>query len=196
MRENDYSLLIISKNNSFSDAIYHLVKENYSLIKICNSITDGARELLEYDYDIVIIDSPVNNDIGIDFAIDIAYKHKSGVLFLAKGDMYNEIYDKSYEYGILTIPKPTYSKILLQSLKLLEASITRERLLREKPISIKDKLEEIKIINNAKLLLINNLHLTEDEAHKYIEKRAMFIRKTKIYVAKEIIDKYKETNHE
>jgi response regulator NasT len=57
---------------------------------------------------------------------------------------------------------------------------------------MKEKLEEIKLVNNAKLLLINNKHISENEAHKYIEQRAMFIRKTKRYVAEEIINKYKK----
>ncbi len=192
MKENIFSVLLVCKSKNFSDAIISLLKDKYEPIKLVESIGEAKRELLENDYDIMIISAPLKDEFGVTFAIDAAYKYKIGILFFVKQELYNEVYDKTYEYGILTLQRPTSSGVMLQSLKLLSASISRERMLREKPVNIKDKLEEIKLINNAKLLLINNKHISEDEAHKYIEKRAMYIRKTKIYVAKEIINKYKE----
>ena len=36
-----------------------------------------------------------------------------------------------------------------------------------------EKLEELKIVNQAKFLLIEKKHMTEDEAHRYIGKQAM-----------------------
>ena len=190
LKENIYSVLLVSSSKSFSDAIIHLLKEKYEPIKLVSSISEASRELLENDYDILIISAPLPDDFGINFAIDSAYKHKNGVLFFVKNDIYDEVYDKTFNYGILTLPKPTSSGVIIQSLKIIEASIEREKMLQEKPLSIKEKLEEIKLINNAKLLLINNMHISENEAHKYIEKRAMFIRKTKRFVAEEIINKY------
>ena len=192
MKENVNSLLIVARKNSFSDTIINLLKDKNVPIKLVESISEARRELIDNDYDLMIISSPLPDEFGINFAIDAGYKYKMGIILFVKNELYDEVYDKTYDYGILTVSRPTSANIIIQSVKLLESSIIRERKLVEKPMGIKDKLEEIRLINNAKLLLIKHLHMSEDEAHKHIEKRAMFIRKTKIYVAKEIISKYKE----
>jgi response regulator NasT len=191
VKEKVNSLLIVARKNSFSDTIIHLLKDKNDPIKVVESISEARRELIDNDYDLMIISSPLPDEFGINFAIDSEYKYKMGILLFVKNELYNEVYDKTYDYGILTLPRPTSSQIIIQSMKLLEASLSRERMRETKPIDIKDRLEEIKLINNAKLLLIKNLHMSEDEAHKHIEKRAMFIRKTKAYVAQEIISNYK-----
>lgn len=191
MKEKYYKLLFVTNINSFSNAILHLLDKNIYQVKIIESFSLAKRELLERDYDIMLINSPVNDESGIDFAMDSKYSLELGVLFFARQEIYNEVFDKTYDFGVLTLSKPTSKSIFLQSLKLLESSIERKRMLIEKPVSITEKLEEIKLINNAKLLLIENERISEDDAHKYIVKRAMYLRETKAYVAKEIISRYK-----
>lgn len=50
--------------------------------------------------------------------------------------------------------------------------------------------EDIKIINRAKQVLITRLSMSEPEAHRYIEKRAMDMRLTKRAVAESILKTY------
>ena len=52
-------------------------------------------------------------------------------------------------------------------------------------------MEEIRIVNKAKWTLIDNLKMTEEEAHRYIEKQAMNERATKRKIAENIIKTYK-----
>ena len=51
-------------------------------------------------------------------------------------------------------------------------------------------MEEIRIVNHAKWVLIRNLGLSEDSAHKTIEKQAMNTRSSKREVAEQIIKTY------
>ena len=68
----------------------------------------------------------------------------------------------------------------------------RERLRaqEEKNRSVEDRMEEIRTVNRAKLLLISESKMTEPEAHRYIEKKAMDTCTTKLDAAKEIIRLY------
>ena len=68
----------------------------------------------------------------------------------------------------------------------------RERLRRKekKAISIEEKMEEIRLINRAKWLLISELKMDEPEAHRYIEKQAMDRCVSRREVAVEIIKTY------
>ena len=55
---------------------------------------------------------------------------------------------------------------------------------------LQTKIEETRLINRAKCILIQYLKLTEPQAHKYIEKQAMNQRISKLEVAKNILKTY------
>ena len=61
----------------------------------------------------------------------------------------------------------------------------------QKTASIEEKMEEIRIVNRAKCLLIEQLKMTEKEAHRYIEKQAMDRCVTRRTIAENIISTYK-----
>ena len=52
---------------------------------------------------------------------------------------------------------------------------------------LKQKMEEIRVISRAKMILMQTKAFTEEEAHHYIEKEAMNTCRKKIEIAKEII---------
>ena len=64
------------------------------------------------------------------------------------------------------------------------------RKLEKKTLSIEEKMEEIRIVNRAKWLLISELKMDEQGAHRYIEKQAMDRCVSKKVVAEEIIKTY------
>lgn len=51
-------------------------------------------------------------------------------------------------------------------------------------------MDDLKLQYRAKLLLMGHLDMTEDEAHRYIQKQAMNNRRTPGMVARSIIDLY------
>ena len=190
MLERIFRILLVSSSKNFSLGISNaLMYESYE-IEMIDSIAKAKRKVLDKDFDIIIINSPVIDDFGLDFAIEEAITNVSGILMFVKPEIESEIYYKTYQYGILTLTKPSTKSILLQSLRLLCSTIAKREQIYSKPKNINERLEEIKIINTAKLLLIEHLKLTEDEAHKYLEKRAMDFRQSKIKIAKNIIDEY------
>ena len=56
--------------------------------------------------------------------------------------------------------------------------------------SVEEKIEEIRLVNRAKWLLIERLGMTEAEAHRYMEKQAMDQRVSKRGLAEIIIKTY------
>ena len=95
MKEKVNSLLIVARKNSFSDTIIHLLKDKNDPIKVVESISEARRELIDNDYDLMIISSPLPDEFGINFAIDSEYKYKMGILLFVKNELYNEVYDKT-----------------------------------------------------------------------------------------------------
>lgn len=195
MGEIIYSVLIVSSHNAFSESIKKLLDpQKFEPIILSQSVSDAKRKVLENQYDIVIINSPLEDDFGSEFALDVAERNESGVVMFARPEVYDEVYDKTSPYGVLLLTKPTSGAVFTQTIRLLCA--TKERIGRftHKQIaekkSLEERLNEIRIINNAKLLLIEHKKIKEEEAHRYLEKRAMDLRKTKIEIAQEVISEY------
>lgn len=190
MLDRIFRVLLISSSKNFSANIINALAHEPYEVSTIDTIQKAKRLVIDHDYDILIINAPVVDDFGIEFAIDEALKDISGILIFVSAKFEAEIYYKTYQYGILTLVKPSTYGILLQSLRLLSSSQMKKEMLYEKKNDFKSRLEEIKIINTAKLLLIEHKQISEDEAHKYIEKKAMDFRVSKIKIANEIIREY------
>ena len=61
---------------------------------------------------------------------------------------------------------------------------------KKNPVTIEEKMAEIRLVNKAKWLLISQLSMSEPEAHRYIEKQAMDRCVTKRTIAEEIMKTY------
>ena len=113
-------------------------------------------------------------------------------LLLAKSDVYDEMEAKLTCQGVFTLAKPTSALLLNQSLKWLVSARERLRRMEEKATSVEEKMEEIRLVNRAKWLLIEQLKMTEAEAHRHIEKQAMDRCVTRRAVADQIIARYQQ----
>ncbi len=192
-KELQMSVLIASSNEKFDQVLLSLLPANeYGPVEVVNSAGAARRKLNAQSFDLFIVNAPLKDERGANLAVDIATETGSGVLLFLDAAIFDEISVKAEEYGVLTLPKPTNRAIVSQSLKLLCATRQRLKRMEVKAQSFEEKIEEIKLINRAKLLLMEKEHLDEEGAHRFLEKLAMNTRNTKKKVAEEIIAKYKE----
>ena len=112
------------------------------------------------------------------------------MLLMVRTELQAEIYDKVAEHGVFVIPKPTSKPTMTIALSWLSSAREKLRKTEKKTLSIEEKMEEIRIVNRAKWILIRELKLDEPEAHRYIEKQAMDRCISKRIVAEEIIKTY------
>ena len=191
LKERIYSILIVSATDSFTSAFADLLSEaRYSPINTVTSVSVAKRVLAEKTYDFVIINAPLPDDAGTRFAIDTCTTKQSAVLLLVKNDIHAGIHDKVAEYGVFTLPKPISKTTMTHALNWLESARERLRQFEKKSISIEDKMAEIRLVNKAKWLLISELHMSEPEAHRYVEKQAMDRCVSRRCIAEEIIKTY------
>lgn len=191
LRERCYSILIVSATESFTSAFGELLPESrYSPVHTVTNISSAKRVVAERSFDFVIVNSPLPDDVGTRFAIDICTSKQSVVLLLAKADIHPSVHDKVAEYGVFTLPKPTSKPILTQALNWMESMRERLRRFEQKSISIEEKMAEIRIVNKAKWLLISELKMSEPDAHRYIEKQAMDQCVSRKIIAEDIIRTY------
>ena len=191
LKERVYSVLIVSAADNFNTAFSALLPESkYKPVYTAASISTAKRALADRAFDFVIINSPLPDDIGTRLAIDICNSKEVVVLLLVRSELHAEIYDKVAEYGVFTLPKPTSKPTLVASLDWMVSARERLRRAEKKSLSIEEKMEEIRIVNRAKWLLIREIKMDEPDAHRYIEKQAMDRCISKREVAEEIIKTY------
>ena len=191
--EHIYSLLVVSASDKFNESLRRLLPENrYSPVIAAADVSGARRRLLEERYDLVIINTPLPDDFGTRLALDVCASSGTGVLLLVGAEHYPDVNARVSPYGVLVLSKPTSAQLLSQSLLLLCGTRERLRRMEQKTASIEEKMEEIRLVNRAKWLLIEQLKMTEQDAHRYIEKQAMDRCVTKRVIAEQILSTYKQ----
>ena len=191
LKERVYSVLVVSASKNFNDALQPLLPESqYGPVKYVASVSLAKRMLADRPYDYVIVNSPLPDDAGVRFAIDTSNSKETVVLLLVRSELHEDVYERVFEHGVFTLPKPTSKPLINLALGWMASARERLRRSEKKTLSIEEKIGEIRLVNRAKWLLIDNLQMTEPEAHRCIEKQAMNRCISKRVVAQEIIDKY------
>lgn len=191
-QSNTYSVILVSSSEKFNAAALPLLPmTDYSPVSIVGSVGEARRRLINSSYDIVIVNSPLPDDMGIDFSTEVCAQSDAGVLLLIKGELYEETYYNVLPSGVITLSKPTSLQMIAQNLRVLCAVRERLRGMRLHQTTVEEKIDEIRLINRAKWLLIECLNMTEPDAHRYIVRQAMEQRISKKEAAENIIRAYR-----
>lgn len=191
LKEQFYSVLVVSASESFNSALGEMLPmAKYSPVLVVSDVSSAKRVLSERSYDFVIVNSPLPDDTGLRFAIDAAGSKSTVVLLLIRNEMHDDIRSRVVPHGVFTLPRPTSKQIFTTALSWLASARERLRSLEKKTLSIEEKMDEIRLVNRAKWLLISELKMDEQTAHRYIEKQAMDRCIPKREIASDIIKTY------
>lgn len=187
-----YRALLVSQPGKLATSLTSLLAESgFSPVTVENSAAGARRQFTESDYDIAIVNTPLPDEFGTKLALDLVGDSTAGILLLVKEEHFSDIHSRVGAFGVLTLPKPTSAAAVSQALTLLTATRERLRRFEQKTATIEEKMQEIRLVNQAKWLLIENLKMTEAEAHRYIEKTAMDRCLTRREIAQSIIKTYR-----
>ncbi|MBQ3934712.1 MAG: ANTAR domain-containing protein [Clostridia bacterium] len=191
LKEQVYSVLVVSVSESLNLALPEIFSVPvFSPVQFVSNISAAKRAIAERDFDMVIVNSPLPDDTGLRYAIDTVSGRQTVVLFLAREDSYAQSFDQLAEHGVFLIRKPISKTALELASGWLISARERIRKTERKTLSIEEKMNEIRLVNRAKWLLISELKMTEPDAHRYIEKQAMDRCVPKKQIAEEIIGTY------
>ncbi len=190
-QSNTYSVLLVSASEKFNTATLPLLPPtDYWPVTLAGSVGEARRRLVDSSFDLILVNTPLPDDIGVDFSAEACAESDAGVLLLIKNELYEETYYRVLPSGVITLSKPTTVQMISQNLRVLCAMRERLRSMRRRQATVEEKIEEIRLINRAKWLLIENLHMTEPDAHRYITRQAMEQRTGKREIAEGIIRTY------
>ncbi|MCL2261118.1 MAG: ANTAR domain-containing protein [Fibromonadales bacterium] len=173
--------------NVFAD---NLLAASITQIIAVQSCGDARRTLLERDFDLIVIDAPLRDESGEKFARHIVMNSTVQVILAVSSEFFDAISAICENDGVLTIAKPVNQAVLWATIKLAIAAQNRLRRMHNENSQLKQKIEDIRIIDRAKCLLISHLSLSEKDAHKFIEKQSMDMRVSKREIAEDILKTY------
>ena len=185
------SVLIISHTEKstahFSEI---LTAASINQITAKSSCAEARRLLLERDFDLVLINAPLRDESGEKLARHIASSGLAQVILVVATEHYDAVSALCENDGVLTIAKPISKTIFWSALKLARAAHNRLSQMHVENSRLKQKIEDIRIIDRAKCILISYMNMSEKEAHRSIEKQAMDMRISKRAVAEGILKTY------
>ena len=191
LRQTVSAVLVVSSSEKFNTALLpFLPAARYAPVVCVGSVCAARQMLTERSFDMVLINAPLPDEFGARFALDVSTDSDAGVLLFVRSEQYTEVRCKVEGQGIFVLSKPTGPQLLSQTLALLSAARERFRRVQQQAETLSEKMEEMRLCNRAKWLLVDRLKMTEPDAHRYIEKTAMDRCVTRRSVAESIIKTY------
>ena len=187
MTEDTHSVLIVTKDPKLSQSISAMLIPPLFETEVMSDYNEARRRVSERLYNIILID--YSEGEGADFATD-ASESLSTILLLVPPALFEEVSYRVEGYGIISITNPFDQFYFYNMIKAAIAVQYKVQVLSSQTTKLKVKMEEIKQVNRAKMLLMQNLSMTEQEAHRFIEKDAMNRGMKRIAIAEEIIKRY------
>jgi len=189
-RQQYHVLLASSAEQSISFLRSSLPRAQFHPITAVETAGEAKRLLVQNSFDLVIINTPLKDEAGVQLALETAERTSAAVIILVAPEIYEQIAYKVECAGVLALPKPVTAPRLLSGTRIMLASAARLREAEKMNARLRAKLDEVKLLSNVKLHLIINEKMSESEAHHYIEQYAMNERITKKEAAQRILDRY------
>lgn len=185
--DTQHSILIVSSSGQF-DAIVSRSLTGYISKDICKSAAIARRFVLERYYDLVVINAPLPDENGEDLAMDVSENSNASILLVTPQDVADAAMERLSDHGILIVPKPAPGGRIDKAIRFLFSIQDRIHAIERKRQAAEEKIEELRIVSKAKILLVEKKKMTEDEAHRYIGKQAMDRGVSRRRIAERILD--------
>ncbi|MCL2117055.1 MAG: ANTAR domain-containing protein [Planctomycetaceae bacterium] len=185
------SALIVSctdKSTAFFTELLNAASVKH--IAALESAGETRRLFMTRDIDLVIVNAPLRDESGESLARFIASKEASQAILVVESEYFDTVSAVCEGEGILTISKPVNRDVFWSALMLAKSAWNRTRRIQTENTKLKQKIEEIRVVDRAKCIIISLFHMSEQDAHRFIEKRAMDMRSTRKAIAEGIIKTY------
>ncbi len=183
-------LIVCSKPELIKELRNLMLQRGYSSAEYSLSANEARRKLDFFEPELILVNAPLQDELGIEFVLDISDITDAGIIILAKHEHLEEMQYKLEKVGALILPKPINRTTLLQTAKFAVQSRKSIKGLKLQNDDLEKRMQDRKIIEKAKWLLVEKMNMTEPQAHRYIQKRAMDSRTSQIKVAEEILFSY------
>ena len=185
------SALIISSTEKGLDLLSGLIgAASIGQITALQSCGEARRLLLEREFDLLVVNAPLRDETGESLSRYVASKGATQVILIVKSEFFDAVSAVCETDGVLTISKPLDKAVFWSALMLARSAQNRIKRMQLENAKLKQRIEDIRVVDRAKWALVSSMGLSEGEAHRLIEKQAMDQRATRREIAEEILGKH------
>ncbi|MDO5792889.1 MAG: ANTAR domain-containing protein [Turicibacter sp.] len=180
---------------SQSDKLVSLIRSQvtgsgYEVVGISTDGYDLIRRSKALSPEVVIVDEDLPG-MSIISLVETLIHERQAVLLIGKS--YQKFYYRQDPYFEFC-EKPIQTIVLVTMLRVLSKYGQTVRQLESKVNQLEKEKRTEKAIRLAKRVLQQHENMTEDEAHRYIQKRSMELRISKLELSERIIKSYKKNS--
>ncbi len=180
-------VLIASSSSKGSETFASLILQEFpaEIQRACTE-QEALRLLKGETYSIILLHFPLQETPSSEL-IHRALGTTSGVMLVTKSPADTPQLSAWEKEGVLLFSLSEGKSFFRRSIRLLLSVHRRLQTAPAKEQKLQQKLQDIRLIDRAKCMLIQYSRMTEPEAHRYIEKLAMDRRVTRKDIATEIL---------
>lgn len=182
-------IFINAKTEMVCETLSAALEEFHAQVTCCFDDEAAAAADLS-DCDLVIVSTPLRSEFGLNWVADIRSRTDAVILVLAKTEIADDVQNRIKFTGAYVLPRPFTKQSLIQTIKTARMAKENMKLLEQEKSKLTKQLEDMRTIDRAKCCLIQYLNLTENQAHRHIQKLAMDTRRTQREIAEDILNTY------
>lgn len=186
------TLLFYGKDETLFHTLFEKFDGDCCQVTPVSSLAEAEEKLQQKDFDCLMVhQSPDSLDFDRMLRLRKGYVGLMIVLILSE-EKAEELRDFTEINGLYVLSETlaeSYFPILFSLLVTVETNLRR---LYTENQELNHKITETRLVDRAKCILIQQLKLTEYQAHKYIEKQAMDLRLPREKVAQVILQTYEQ----
>lgn len=187
--QRSYSVLIVSGSKTFDAAVRNsLPRKQFPVLDFCGSASAARRSVFEKDYDILAVCCPLADEFGHELALDAAMHTAASVLLAVPAEVYADVLEHVTDQGVLVLERSAVRERIGTAVRFLAAVQNRRHQMEREIRRASEKLEDVRIISRAKIMLMTKQSMTEDEAHRYIGRLAMNQGVTRRRIAEQLLE--------
>ena len=170
------------------DLVELLTEEGYDVVGEAGDGEEAVKLARELEPDLVIMDVKMPKMDGISAAEIIAEERIAPVVMLTAFSQ-RDLGERAREAGAMAyVVKPFGASDVIPAIEIAMGRFQEIKAIEDELVSLEERLESRKVIDQAKGILQQDLGLTEPEAFRWIQKTAMDLRKSMREVAEGVID--------
>lgn len=168
------SVLVAAQTEKTAVQIRNILPAGFGRVSFTDSLTAARQKLAAEQMDMLVVFLPLKDCTGLDAVVDLQMKYPMmGILLLVRSEGYEQTVYRVQDAGIMVLERPISTMTFQQTLNIMNTMRKRVAALSRENDKLRKKLDDERYISRAKGLLIEKGLMTEQEAHRYLEKQAM-----------------------
>ena len=174
------------------DLVELLTGEGYEVVGEAGNGEEALKLARELEPDLVVMDVKMPKMDGISAASAIAEERIAPVVMLTAFSQ-RDLVERARDAGAMAyVVKPFGASDVVPAIEIAMGRFQEIKAIEDELVSLEERLESRKVIDQAKGILQQDLGLTEPEAFRWIQKTAMDMRKSMRDVAEGVISHKKK----